>query len=108
MTATRYEYEYQVSKRVTLRPGDKFRARGGPFYRTPGGKIPLSASRAGPFTFKRVSIHGSSIVIEALDKNGAFAPLHVSGRRRSVCKQIVPRPYRVTGKLRPKKTGAAQ
>lgn len=94
----KYEYEYAVSQRVTLRPGDKFRAKGGPYFRTPAGKIAMTAR--GPYTFIRVARHRSRVVIEAFDKGGQFAPLHVEGRRRSPCKEIVARPYRVTSKLR--------
>jgi hypothetical protein len=95
-----YEFEYVVSPRVTLRPGDKFRVKGGPFWRAELGKVPLSAARGGVFVFVRVAVHRTRKVIEAFDSHGHFAPLHVEGRRRTACKQIVPRPYRVTGKVR--------
>jgi len=97
----KYEYEYTVSERVVLRPGDKFRVKGGPFYRSAEGKMPLAAGRGcGPFTFVRVSVHRSRKVIEAFDKHGQFAPLHVEGRRRASVPGVVPRPYQITSKLR--------
>ena len=38
---------YQLSPRVTLHPGDRFRVSGGPYYRLPSGeKIPLAARGA--------------------------------------------------------------
>ena len=96
-----YEYEYQVSPRVVLRQGDKFRVNGGPYYRSAEGKVPLASGRgAGPFTFIRVAVIRSRKTIEAFDKHGHFAPLHVEGRRSASVPGVVPRPYKVTSKLR--------
>jgi hypothetical protein len=102
MKRIEYEYEYVVSPRVTLRPGDKFRVKGGPFVKTDAGKIPLTPPRGAVYTVIRVQVYKSRKVIEAWDKGGCFAPLHVEGRRRSAFKEIVPRPYQVTSRLRSK------
>lgn len=92
--------EFQVSARVTLRVGDKFRAKGGPYWLTKD-KVRVSLSSRGPYTFHRHCRRGAYEWIEALDKDGAFAPLHIAGKRRRVDQRIVPRPYTVTGKKRP-------
>jgi hypothetical protein len=91
--------EYRVSERVVIRPGDRFRANGGPYWRSAAGvKIPLVAS--GPFQFIRAVSHGKRIVIECLDKTGGFTVLHVAGGRSRIDTALVPRPYRVTGRCR--------
>jgi hypothetical protein len=46
--------EFRVSARIVLRPGDRFRASGGPYYeaREPDGTVTRSRMRdSGPFTF---------------------------------------------------------
>lgn len=100
-----YQAEYRVSDRVVLRAGDVFKANGGPFMKIGKDKIPLSSK--GPYRFIRLAVHRSRKTIEAFDKTGAFAALHVEGRRKSVDARIVPRPYRITGKKRPPKTVVA-
>lgn len=90
---------YRVSERVLLSYGDKFRATGGPYWLTSDGqKIALKSY--GPYTFHRHCKRGSIEWIEALDKNGSFAVLHIAGRRQKVDASLVPRPYRITGKKR--------
>jgi hypothetical protein len=94
--------EYRVSQRVTLVPGTRFRARGGPFIvLTSGVKASLAAK--GPFTFKAHHQRGKYEWIEALDKTGQFAPLHIAGRRKRVTPALVPRPYKITSVVRKKK-----
>jgi len=98
------EQEYRVSERVVLRPGVKFRAGGGPYYRMPDGTR-VSLAAAGPFTFHAYHRRGKAGWIEATDKHGCFAPLHVAGRRRRVTPSLVPRPYVVRSTVRRKKDG---
>jgi len=96
------EDSYRVSERVVLRPGVKFRAGGGPYYRMPDGTQASLAAR-GPFTFIRCHKRGKFVWIEATDRDGQFAPLHVAGRRRRVTASIVPRPYVIRSTVRRKK-----
>lgn len=94
--------EYRVSPRVVLRPGDKFRVAGGPYWKmSDGRKIPLSTR--GVCTFVRATQEGQRVYIEAVNKEGAVL-LHVEGRRKNkTAPEIVCRPYRIRGKLRSKK-----
>lgn len=90
---------YQVSPRVVLRPGDSFRASGGPYWRSRDGqKISLRSS--GPYKFHALCRRGKLVWIECVDKGGSFAVLHVEGSRKKIDGAIVCRPYRVTGKKR--------
>lgn len=85
---------YQISPRVTLVPGDRFRVSGGPYYRLPTGeKVPLAARG----TFALVAVeHGRGGRVQLLAYGtGGFAVLHVAGRRRSRVPGLVARPYRV-------------
>lgn len=91
--------EYRVSERVVLRPGVKFRAGGGPYYRLSNGERVSLAAR-GPFTFVRCHRRGRYVWIEATDRDGQFAPLHVAGRRRRVTSALIPRPYVIKGTVR--------
>lgn len=98
-TTTEYFDEYRVSQRVVLKPGDMFRAKGGPYWKSSTGEK-ISLTPKGPFKFIRFCRRGDTEWIEALDKSGAFSPLHISGRRRKIDSRIVVRPYVVTGKKR--------
>lgn len=92
--------EYQVSDRVVLREGDRFKANGGPYWKSPDGtKHPLAAK--GPFTFLLHCKKRGTEWIEACDKEGNHCVLHIAGRRRRIDGCLVPRPYTVTGKKRP-------
>lgn len=94
------ETSYRVSERVTLAPGDQFRVAAGPYYRLDSGeRVPLAAR--GTMTFIAAHRRGQRIVIEARDGAGTVM-LHVAGRRRSPVPGLVPRPYRITRKLRKK------
>ncbi len=96
---THYLDSYRVGPRVVLTPGTRFRARGGPLFRLGDGtKLALAAK--GPFVFVRHCKRGTCEWIEAFDRDGNFAPLHVAGRRRKVTSAMVLRPYRVTGTVR--------
>lgn len=94
--------EYRVSARVVLRPGDKFRVSGGPYYLTASGeKIPLAVR--GVCEFVGVTRDGSKTYITARTKEGS-AVLHVEGRRRNrTAPEVVCRPYKIKSKLRRKK-----
>jgi len=92
---------YRVSERVVLRKGTRFRATGGPLFRMANGEeVKLGAK--GPFTFLAYTKRGSAEVIEALDRDGAFVPMHIRGRRRKVTAEIVTQPYRIKGTIRKK------
>jgi hypothetical protein len=94
--------EYVVSPRVTLSPGDIFRANKGPLWRcSDGTKISIAAK--GPFKFVRACKRGVTEWIEAIDKSGSFCVLHVRGRRRKISDQAINRPYVIQGKKRRKK-----
>jgi len=93
--------EYQYGPRRLLRPGDRFRVKGGPIYTTDDGeKIPMY--ERGVFVFQKYYEQGAKRWIEAYraDKGGmavlwmgrSMPSPHVPGLRR--------RPYRVTRKLR--------
>jgi len=96
---TVYEDSHRVSQRVCLRPGDKFRAAGGSVWRTADGKkIPIRS--AGPYMFLRLATRGSRKWIEALDRDGCFCVLRIAGSWKSIDKSLLPRPYRIKGRLR--------
>ena len=92
------ETSYVVSPRVTLTPGDQFKVAAGPYYRSADGtKTPMAAR--GTMTFIACHRRGQRVTIEARDGTGTVI-LHVAGRRRSPVAGLVPRPYRITRKLR--------
>lgn len=86
--------EYRLSPRVTIRPGDRFKVTGGPYYRlTSGEKIPMAAR--GTFTLLAVE-HGRGGRVQLLAYGpGGYAVLHVAGRRRSRVPGLVARPYKI-------------
>lgn len=93
--------EYRVSQRVVLRPGDRFRVTGGPYWRCGDGKR-LAMAERGVLTFNRAIRYGSVVLIEARSQDG-YCVLHVEGRRRSrVDPALVCRPYRIKARLRPR------
>lgn len=103
MLTTEFSNEFRVSSRVVLRPGDVFRAKGGPLWKGAGGEKTSLAAR-GPFKFFRAAVRGSCRWIEATDKNGHFVVLRVSGGRwKRIDPMLIPRPYTITGKRRRKK-----
>lgn len=95
---TEFSTEYRVSQRVVLRVGDKFRAKGGPYWKNSEGQKEKYGA-TGPFIFQRHCKRGSREWIEALDKTGQFAVLHIKGRRPASA-GLVPRPYTIIGKTR--------
>lgn len=92
--------EYQVSPRVTLRRGDRFRISGGPYYKTADGRrLPMAVR--GVCTFVRATRDGSRVYIEAHNKKEGSVLLHVAGRRRNdFMPGFVCRPYKIKGRLR--------
>lgn len=93
--------EYRVSERVCLRPGVRFRAKGGPLFQLADGTtVPLAAK--GPFTFRRHCKRGACEWLEVGDRDGFNAILHIAGRRRKVSPEIIPRPYKIGSTIRKK------
>lgn len=92
---------YRISERSCLRPGTRFRARGGPVYRLNDG-TEVSLAAKGPFTFRFHCKKGRMEWIEAVDGGGANAILHIKGKRKTVDTAIVPRPYALKGTIRKK------
>lgn len=84
---------YQLSPRVTLVPGDRFKATGGPYYRLASGERVSMAAR-GVFTLVAVEQRRGRVTLLAYGRDG-YAALHVAGRRRSRVPGLVARPYRV-------------
>ena len=85
---------YQLSPRVTLVPGDRFRVTGGPYYRLASGEKVSMAAR-GTFTLLAVEQTARGRVTLLAYGPGGYAVLHVAGRRRSRVPGLVARPYRV-------------
>ena len=85
---------YQISPRVTLRPGDRFKVTGGPYYKLASGERVSMAAR-GTFVLLAVE-HGRGGRVQLLGYGGGgYAVIHVAGRRRSRVPGLVARPYRV-------------
>jgi hypothetical protein len=92
------ETSYRISPRVVLQPGDRFKVTGGPYYRCGDGtKLPLAAR--GTFKLVEVIRHRSRVHLLAHGAEG-WTLLHVEGRRRSPVPGLVPRPYKVTRKVK--------
>jgi hypothetical protein len=85
--------EYRISPRVVLRPGDRFKASRGPYYRLEDGRrLPMAAR--GTFKLVEIRRHRSRVYLLAYGREG-WVLLHVEGRRRSAVPGLVARPYRV-------------
>lgn len=92
MTVHAY-HEYSYGPRAVLESGDQFRARGGPFYRTAGGrKVPMADH--GLMIFNRYCEHGASKWIEAYKPGLGMVVLWVG--RRKLVDGLVMRPYKVS------------
>ena len=95
--------EYVVSERVTIRVGDTFRAKGGPYYvkrDTRGHKTRMSMAARGPFRFMRLCEQGDRRWIEAVSmRDGTSAVLSLTKRRSVLPGALIPRPYEVLGKV---------
>ena len=88
--------EYRVSERTTLRPGVVFRATGGPRYVLESGESVSIAAR-GPFVFIAAQEDAGRVLLEAYDRGGCHAILHVKGSRTPGDDRIVPAPYVIKG-----------
>ena len=98
MTPTIETSGYRISARVVIQPGDRFKVAGGPYYRCHDGtKIPLAAR--GTFKLIEVIRYRARVHLLAHGAEG-WAILHVEGRRRSPVPGLVPRPYRVTRRVK--------
>lgn len=94
--------EYQVSPRVTLRRGDRFKVGGGPYWKLSSGAR-VSMAERGVCTFMRAVRVGKKVYLEAIGKDGAVL-LHVEGRRKNrLMPELVCRPYVIRAKKRDKK-----
>jgi hypothetical protein len=97
MTPT-IETGYRISARVVIHPGDQFKVAAGPYYRCHDGtKLPLAAR--GTFRLMEVIRHRSRVHLLAHGAEG-WVLLHVEGRRRSPVPGLVPRPYKVTRRVK--------
>jgi len=84
---------YQLSPRVTLQPGDRFRATGGPYWRSGSERISMAAR--GVFTLVEVLRRRSRVYLLAVGREG-YCLLHVDGRRKNrSMPNLVCRPYRI-------------
>jgi len=101
--ALEVRYQYRVSQRVTLVPGDQFRAKGGPYWVTTGG-VEHSMAAKGPFTFRKHCILGGVEWIEGSDRDGNHCHLHIVGDRETIDMKLIPRPYVVGSKIRKKRS----
>lgn len=88
--------EYQISPRVTLRPGDQFKATGGPYYLTAERKKVSIGSR-GVFKFVEVMQDGAYVAILARSLHSEACELiYVGKKRRGRCvKQVVLMPHKI-------------
>lgn len=91
---TRYEDEYQLSPRVTLKPGDYIRVSKGPYWRGAAGEKVRMAAR-GIYRLLHVARRGRQVFLVARNVSGT-AVIHVEGRRKnSLMPELVCRPYAV-------------
>jgi hypothetical protein len=87
------ETEYRLSPRVVLRPGDRFKASAGPYYRLDDGRrVPMAAR--GTFVLVEIVRQRTRVFLLAYGRDG-WALLHVEGRRRSRVPGLVCRPYKI-------------
>jgi hypothetical protein len=88
-----------VSERVTLRKGDIFRAKGGPYYEGSAGQKVKMAER-GPFRFSAYCEQGEQKWIEAYSvREGGFTILSLTERDSLLPGSYVTRPYRICGRV---------
>jgi hypothetical protein len=89
-----------VSERVTLRRGDLFRAKGGPYYVGKNGAKIKMAER-GPFRFSAYCERGDQKWIEAYSvREGGFSILTLTEREDALLPgSYVPRPYHVSSRV---------
>lgn len=91
---TRVEDEYQLSPRVTLRPGDAIRVSRGPYWRGSDGDRVRMAAR-GVYRYSHTVRRGKQVFLIGVNVTGT-AVIHVEGRRRNpLMPELVCRPYTV-------------
>ena len=95
---TSREFSYEVSPRVVLAPGDKFRVSGGPYWKSLDGERHSLAVR-GVCTFLAAVVRGKRVYIEAIGGGGVTVILHVAGSRPKVSEGVVTRPYKIKGRV---------
>jgi hypothetical protein len=98
MTPTIETSGYRISARVVIQPGDSFKVAAGPYYKTQAGERIHLAAR-GTFRLVEVIRHRARVHLLAHGAEG-WTLLHVEGRRRSPVPGLVPRPYRVTKRVK--------
>lgn len=92
--------EYRMSQRRLLTPGVRFSVSGGPLFRLKDGRtMPLTAR--GPFHFVAYVTTDGYDFIEAKDRDGCSAVLHLSGERQTASPAIIGRPYRLKKVFKP-------
>jgi len=96
--------EYRIGERSVLRPGTRFRATDGPLFRLNDG-TQVSLSARGPFVFRCLIRANGCDLIQASDRDGCSAILHIAGERKPPTPEIVPRPYRIKSLIRKPKHG---
>jgi hypothetical protein len=86
--------EYRLSERRLLKPGVRFTAGNGPIFVLKNGSTVSLAAR-GPFQFEAYVQADGYDFIEARDRDGCSAVLHLSGQRLTASPEIIGRPYRL-------------
>lgn len=89
-----------MSDRVTIRKGELFRAKGGPYYIGGSGQKVKMAEK-GPFRFAAYCERGDQKWIEAYSvRVGGFAILSLTEREGCLLEgSYVPRPYSISGRV---------
>jgi len=86
--------EYRMSERRLLKPGVRFTAGDGPVFILKDGST-MSIAARGPFQFEAYVQADGYDFIEARDRDGCSAVLHLSGQRQTASPEIIGRPYRL-------------
>jgi hypothetical protein len=97
---------YEVSKRVTLRRGDMFRATAGPYWKGSDGKKHSMKAR-GPYKFVSYQTQGRRRWLVVWDRDGGFSVLPLYKSSKTIDGRYVARPYRITSRIKPKKGAKA-
>ena len=93
---------YKVSEKVTLKKGDYFRTRGGPYYLSEHG-FNMSMSVRGPFVFMGHCTRDDNEWIEAWSvSEHAMAVLPLTDRQSCLPGTLIARPYEIVGGVRKK------
>lgn len=98
--------EYRLSERRLLKPGVRFTAGDGPIFVLKDGRT-ISLKAPGPYEFVSYVQADGYDFIEARDRDGCSAVLHLSGQRQTASPEIIGRPYRlqkVFRKQQPRRT----